>query len=53
MDAAHHGLAVTQAKFNAVAEDLQAAMEQTGVGYWTQNRLMAQLLPMRRLIVAR
>ena len=53
MDAAHNGLEVTQAKFNAVAEDLQAAMEQAGVGYWTQNRLMARLAPMQRLIVTR
>ena len=53
MDAAHNGLAVTQAKFNAVAEDLQTAMERAGVGYWTQNRLMARLAPLQRLIVSR
>ncbi len=53
MEASHEGLAVTQAKFNAVAEDLQTAMEQAGVGYWTQNRLMARLAPMQRLIVTR
>jgi hemoglobin len=51
MEASHKGLAVTQAKFNAVAEDLQTAMERAGVGYWTQNRLMARLAPMHRLIV--
>lgn len=53
MEASHEGLAVTQAKFNAVAEDLQTAMEQAGIGYWTQNRLMARLAPMQRLIVTR
>ena len=53
MQASHEGLAVTQAKFNAVAEDLQTAMEQAGVGYWTQNRLMARLAPMQRSIVTR
>ena len=53
MEASHRGLAVTHAKFNAVAEDLQTAMERTGVGYWTQNRLMARLAPMHRLIVTR
>jgi len=53
MEASHEGLAVTQAKFNAVAEDLQTAMERAGVGYWTQNRLMARLAPMQRLIVTR
>jgi len=42
---------VTRAKFNAVAEDLQTAMERTGLPYWTQNRLMALLAPMQRDIV--
>ena len=53
MEASHKGLAVTQAKFNAAAEGLQTAMERTGVRYWTQNRLMARLAPMQRLIVTR
>jgi hemoglobin len=51
--ATHKGLHVNQAKFNAVAEDLQEAMEQAGVPYWTQNRLMARLAPMQRAIVTR
>jgi len=53
MAASHRGLDVTQAKFNAVAEDLQTAMAQAGVPYWTQNRLMALLAPMQRDIVTR
>ena len=53
MAASHAGLATTQAKFNAVAEDLQTAMQQAGVPYWTQNRLMALLAPMQRDIVNR
>ena len=53
MAKAHAGLPITQAKFNAVAEDLQAAMEQAGVPYWTQNRLMALVAPMHRDIVNR
>lgn len=53
MAASHKGLHVNQAKFNAVAEDLQAAMEQAGIPYWTQNRLMARLAPMQRDIVTR
>lgn len=53
MAASHAGLAATQAKFNAVAEGLQAAMTQAGVPYWTQNRLMALLAPMQRDIVNR
>ncbi len=53
MAASHKGLHVNQAKFNAVAEDLQTAMEQAGIPYWTQNRLMARLAPMQRDIVTR
>ncbi len=53
MAASHTGLNVTRAKFNAVAEDLQAAMEQNGVPYWTQNRLIALLAPMQRDIVTK
>ena len=53
MAASHKGLHLNQAKFNAVAEDLQTAMEQAGIPYWTQNRLMALLAPMQRDIVTR
>lgn len=53
MAASHNGLEVTRAKFNAVAEDLQTAMAQAGVPYWTQNRMMALLAPMQRDIVTR
>ncbi len=53
MTAAHRGLEVNQAQFNALAEDLQDAMEAVGVGYHTQNRLMAILAPMERNVVSR
>ncbi len=53
MLAAHAGLETTQAKFNAVAEGMQAAMAQAGVPYWTQNRMMARLAPLQRDIVNR
>jgi hemoglobin len=53
MAATHEGLDLTQAKFNAVAENLQTAMDQSGVPYWTQNRLMARLAPLERDIVRR
>jgi hemoglobin len=49
--AAHEGLDVTQAKFNALAEDMQTGMERVGIPYRTQNRLMALLAPMQRDIV--
>lgn len=53
MGPAHRGLHLTRAKFNAVAEDLQTAMERVGIPYRTQNRLMALLAPMQRDIVTR
>ncbi len=53
MGPAHEGLALTRAKFNAVAEDLQSAMDQHDVPYWTQNKLMALLAPMEHQIVTR
>jgi hemoglobin len=53
MAATHKGLHLNRAKFNAVAEDLQAAMGQAGIPYWTQNRLMARLAPMQRDVVTR
>ncbi len=46
MAASHKGLKLNRAKFNAVAGDLQTAMEQAGIPYWTQNRLIARLAPM-------
>ena len=51
MAAAHEGLDLTQAKFNALAEDMQTGMQNLGIPYWTQNRLMALLAPMQRDIV--
>lgn len=53
MVASHRGLNVTQAKFNAAVEGLQAAMEREGIPFWTQNRLLARLAPMQRDIVTR
>ena len=53
MKAAHAGLGLTQAKFNALAEDLQTAMERVGIPYWTQNQLMALLAPMQRDVVTK
>lgn len=53
MATAHRGLAVNQAMFNALAEDLQDAMAATGVSYHTQNRVLALLAPMQRDVVSR
>ena len=53
MHDAHAGLQLDQRRFNAVAEDLQDAMDAEGVPYWTQNHLLALLAPMQRDVVER
>jgi hemoglobin len=53
MTAAHKGLHLTNADFNAVVEDLQAAMEKCGVSFATQNRFLARLAPMQHQVVTR
>jgi hemoglobin len=49
----HDGLNITRAQFNALAEDLQIAMERTGVPARFQNKLVARLAPMARGIVTK
>lgn len=49
----HRGLKVTNAQFNALAEDLQIAMERNGVPSHVQNKLVAKLAPMQRTIVTK
>ncbi len=53
MEAAHKDMGVQQADFNALVEDLQMSMDQEKVPVWAQNRLLAKLAPMQRVIVAR
>lgn len=53
MAAAHRGLAIDEAAFDAVVEDLQTALRRQHIPYWTQNRLLARLAPMEREIVTR
>ena len=53
MHASHKGLHLNQAKFNALAEDLQLAMDEVGIPFRTQNRLMALLAAMQRDVVTR
>ena len=53
MVAIHDGLNITRAQFNALAEDLQIAMERVGVPARYQNKLVAKLAPMQRGIVTK
>ncbi len=50
---AHKGLHLTNGDFNAVVEDLQAAMDKCGIAFATQNRFLARLAPYQRQVVGR
>jgi hemoglobin len=52
MTEAHKGLHLTNANFNAVVEDLQAAMDKVGVPFAVQNRFLARLAPMQHQVVS-
>jgi hemoglobin len=51
MRESHKGLGINQTAFNALVEDLQAAMDKQHVAYHAQNRLLALLAPMSREII--
>ncbi len=53
MAASHRALHIDEAAFDAVTEDLQAALRKARIPFWTQNRLLARLAPMERDIVSR
>jgi hemoglobin len=53
MAKSHKGLHIDQARFDAVVEDLQTAMDESAIPFRTQNRLLALLAPMERSIVTR
>ncbi|MDE2287251.1 MAG: group 1 truncated hemoglobin [Burkholderiales bacterium] len=51
MKTAHRGMGLRDADFNALAEDLQVAMDKNHVPFRAQNKLLAKLAPMERDIV--
>jgi hemoglobin len=53
MEEAHRDMHLTNAQFNALAEDLQLAMEKNAIANAAQNRLIARLAPMQRAIVSK
>jgi hemoglobin len=53
MRSAHAAIPISNAQFNALAEDLQIAMERARVPFRAQNKLLAKLAPMQRDIVTR
>jgi len=51
MAESHKGLGIDQPAFNALVEDLQLAMDKYHVPYREQNKLLAKLAPMYRVII--
>ena len=53
MASAHKDMGVGQGDMNALVENLQTAMDREGLPFAMQNRLLARLAPMKRIIVAK
>jgi hemoglobin len=53
MQESHKDMKLNNAQFNALAEDLQYAMEKNNIANSAQNKLIAKLAPMQRAIVTR
>lgn len=53
MESVHRDHGITTQEFNALVEIMQDAMDEQGVPYWAQNKLLAQLAPMHREVVTR
>jgi hemoglobin len=53
MKSVHEGLGLKNSDFNALAEDLQLSMDKERVPFAAQNRLLAKLAPMQRVIVTK
>lgn len=53
MLSSHKDLGSQRTDFNAIVENLQAAMDKEGVAFRAQNRFLAKLAPMERTTVER
>ncbi len=53
MRTAHSKMGLTKADLNALVENLQLAMREADVPFAAQNRLLAKLAPMSKLVVER
>ena len=51
MKAAHAGMDINKAQFNALVEVLQVAMDARNIPFATQNQLLARLAPMHRDVI--
>lgn len=48
---AHKGLGIHEKDFDALAEDLEDSMDEAGVPYSVQAKLLAKLAPLERIVV--
>ena len=53
MKTVHAAMGLGQDDFNALAEDLQDAMDKEGIAFPVQNLLIGKLAPMQRVIVTK
>jgi len=53
MKEGHKDLGIQETDFNAMVENLQKAMDKEGVPFRDQNRFLAKLAPMERVVVQR
>ncbi|MEB0140717.1 MULTISPECIES: group 1 truncated hemoglobin [unclassified Undibacterium] len=53
MSDTHSEMKISNAQFNALAEDLQTAMDKHDITSANQNKLLAKLAPMQRVIVSK
>ena len=53
MKSVHKDQGLQMSNFTALVENLQMAMDKEGVPFWAQNRLLAKLAPMERVVVVR
>lgn len=53
MASVHKGMGVDRAAFNALVEDLQSAMNKNHVPFRAQNKLLAKLAPMHKVIITK
>lgn len=53
MAVVHKGMHLTNADFNALVEDMQLGMDELGIPFATQNRLLARLAPYQHDVVTK
>ena len=53
MEKVHRNLGINRAAFNALVEDLQTAMNKHKVPFRAQNKLLAKLAPMHKVIITK